>query len=73
MDVMWRDDQLWLIRLQHAPPESFEEYPTWRSEGATEAARAGDAFLLIYAPNNFLFKDLRTRIQLELAQFLTPG
>lgn len=57
VDVLWRDAQLQLIRLQNAPLDSFEEFPTWRSDGAIEAAQAGDAILLIFAPNHFLFTD----------------
>lgn len=57
VDVLWRDDQLQLIRLGHAPRDSFEEFPTWRADGAIEAAKAGDALLVIYAPNHFLFTD----------------
>jgi len=57
VDVLWRDDQLQLIRLGHAPRDSFEEFPTWRADGAIEAAKAGDALLLIFAPNHFLFAD----------------
>jgi aminopeptidase len=49
VDVMWNDDQLRLIRFQHAPRDSFEEYPTWRADGLFEVAEAGDAVLHIYA------------------------
>lgn len=51
VDVMWNDDQLRLIRFQHAPRDSFEEFPTWRADAAFEAAKAGDAVLHIYAEN----------------------
>jgi len=57
VDVMWRDDQLELTRLQHAPRDSFEEFPTWRATGAIEAAKAGDAFIFLDAPNFYLFSD----------------
>ena len=57
VDVMWNDEQLELIRLNHAPRDSFEEYPTWRAESAIEAAKAGDALLLLISPNNNLFAD----------------
>jgi aminopeptidase len=49
VDVMWNDDQLRLIRFQHAPRDSFEQFPAWRADGAFEVAKAGDAVLLIYA------------------------
>lgn len=49
VDVMWNDDQLRLIRFQHAPRDSFEEFPTWRIDGAVEVTKSGDAVLVIYA------------------------
>ena len=33
VDVTWVDEQLKLIRLQHAPRGTFEEYPTYLAEG----------------------------------------
>jgi len=57
VDVMWNDEQLEIIRLQYAPRDSFEEYPSWRAEAAIEAAKAGDALLLLISPNSDLFAD----------------
>lgn len=51
VDVMWDDDQLRLIRFQHAPRDSFDEFPVWRAEVPFEVANAGDAVLVIYADN----------------------
>ncbi|MEE9377055.1 MAG: aminopeptidase [Candidatus Lokiarchaeia archaeon] len=51
VDVMWKDEQLDLIRLQNAPKNSFEEYSTWRIEAGIKIAKAGDAILVIYAEN----------------------
>jgi aminopeptidase len=51
VDVMWNDDQLRMIRFQHAPRDSFEEFPTWRADAGLEAAKTGDAVLIIYAEN----------------------
>jgi len=51
VDVMWNDDQLRLIRFQHAPRDSFEEFPEWRANAAFEAAKAGDAVLGLFAEN----------------------
>ena len=51
VDVMWNDDQLRLIRFQHAPRDSFEEFPEWRANAAFEAAKAGDAVLVLLAEN----------------------
>ncbi len=49
VDVLWNDEQLTLLRLQHAPKDSFEEFSKWRFDGGLEAARNGDALLGILA------------------------
>jgi aminopeptidase len=51
VDVMWNDDQLQLIRHQHAPRDSFDEFPTWRADAACEIGEAGDAVLIFCAEN----------------------
>ena len=51
VDVMWGDEELVLARFQHAPGDSFEEYPAWRAKGMEEAARRGDAILSTGAPD----------------------
>jgi aminopeptidase len=51
VDVMWGDDQLKPIRLQHAPPDSFEEYPAWQVNTTLEYLQRGDAVLVIAAHN----------------------
>ncbi|MBN1316635.1 MAG: aminopeptidase [Anaerolineales bacterium] len=48
VDVMWNDEQLQLIRLQHAPRDSFDEFPKWRADALYQATEAGDAVLMIY-------------------------
>jgi aminopeptidase len=57
VDVLWGDDQLALIRLQHAPRDSFEEFPVWVAHGMVECAKRGDAFLTILANDPDLLKD----------------
>jgi aminopeptidase len=57
VDVLWHDDQLSLIRFQHAPADSFAEFPTWRTEVLTQAAEQGDAILSIHAADPDLLKD----------------
>ncbi|MHA1914513.1 MAG: aminopeptidase [Promethearchaeota archaeon] len=51
VDVMWDDDQIRLSRYKHAPRDSFEEYPTWRSDGAFNIAKKNDAMLFLMARN----------------------
>jgi aminopeptidase len=62
VDVMWSDDQLRLIRFQHAPGDSFEEFPAWRAEAVFEVAEAGDALLSLYAENPDLLIDQRPEL-----------
>ncbi len=45
VDVLWDDDRLMLIRFQHAPRDSFEEFPAWYFPAITDYIQQGDAFL----------------------------
>jgi aminopeptidase len=47
VDVIWDDDPLTLIRFQHAPRDSFEEFPLWFFPAIAEYLRHGDALLWI--------------------------
>lgn len=49
VEVLWTDDQLRLIRFQHAARDSFEEFPEWRAQAAIASAEAGDAVLRVSA------------------------
>jgi aminopeptidase len=51
VEVMWDDDQLRLIRFQHAPRDSFEEYPKWRTDCQYKFGKEGDAVLIFVADN----------------------
>lgn len=57
VDVLWDDEQLSLIRFQHAPRDSFEEFPTWAAELAFDYAKHGDATMTVYASDPDLLKD----------------
>jgi len=57
VDVIWTDPQLDLIRLQHAPRDSFSEYPAWQVDAALKYLTQGDALLIIAAGNPDLLKD----------------
>lgn len=48
VDVMWHDTEIELIRLEHAPKDSFGEYPSWRADAWYEIASKADAALFIY-------------------------
>ncbi len=57
VDVTWVDEQLKLIRLQHAPRGSFEEYPIYLAEGWTKHAQDGGAALGITSEDPDLLAD----------------
>ena len=40
-----------LIRLQHAPRDSFEEFPAWQVTTVVDSVKHGNAQLMIYAHN----------------------
>lgn len=48
VDIMWDDAESQLIRFQHAPRDSFGEYPTWRTRSLYEYAANADAIVSIY-------------------------
>jgi aminopeptidase len=56
VDVLWGDDQLRSIRLNHASRDSFQEYPTWQVNTVMEYLGRGDALLIIYAHDPALFE-----------------
>jgi len=51
VEVLWEDDQVRLIRYQYAPRDSFEEYPTWRTDAKFEISKNNDAMLSVAAVN----------------------
>lgn len=51
VDVLWRDDDLRLIRFAYAPRDSFEEFPAWQSSGILDVIENGGAMLSIYSNN----------------------
>ena len=57
VDVTWVDEQLKLIRLQHAPRGTFEEYPVYLAEGWAKHAKDGGAALGITSEDPDLLAD----------------
>jgi aminopeptidase len=57
VSVLYNDDQLSLIRFQHAPKGSFETFPEWESDALLQCAKRGDAFIRISATDPDLLKD----------------
>jgi len=56
--ILWYDDQIHKLRLQHAPRDSFEEYPAWKMQGVEQCIKQGDAYLQIFARDPELLKGL---------------
>jgi len=56
VDVIWADDQMKLIRFQHARPESFDIFPQWLADALLTAVKRGDALLNISGLNPDLLK-----------------
>jgi aminopeptidase len=57
VDVIWADQMTDLLRFQHAPRDSFEEYPQWFLKALLEYLERGDALMVIFAENPEMFKD----------------
>jgi len=71
VDVFWGDDQVTLARFEHAPRDSFEEYPTWLPEAQYKYIQEGAAFLSLAAADPDLLKDqdpqlVRTAMQTRM-------
>ncbi|WP_341876980.1 aminopeptidase [Defluviitalea saccharophila] len=58
VQILWKDELSTKIKYLHAPDEVFEEYPNWQKEFYISYARAGAAFLNIYAADPELLKDV---------------
>jgi aminopeptidase len=58
VDVIWNDEALLRTRVQYAPADSFDEYPTWHITGLMDHIEHGDALLTIRSNNPDLLSDL---------------
>jgi len=56
VSVLWNDDKLNVIRLENAPKDSFEEFPTWKTDARFNCMNRGDATLFIAGRAPDLFK-----------------
>ncbi|MFX0031452.1 MAG: aminopeptidase [Candidatus Hodarchaeota archaeon] len=57
VEVLWNNPQMHLIRFQHAPRDSFEEYPIWRRDATLDFVEKGDALAGIIAADPDLYID----------------
>jgi len=55
--LLWNHDPLELARFQFAPRDSFEEFPTWLSDGVYQHLKDGNALLSIYAEDPDLLRE----------------
>lgn len=58
VDVIWGDEEMLRLRLQHAPADSFSEYPKWHVNGILDMVQNGDALLSIYANDPDVYSGL---------------
>ena len=58
VDVLWRDDEIELLKFKHGNEDTLKEYPFWRTQTAEKFLEDGDALLIIYAENPDLFKEI---------------
>lgn len=58
VDVIWGDEEMMRLRLQHAPADSFSEYPTWQIKGILDMIENGDALLSVYANDPDVYSGL---------------
>ena len=49
VEAIWGDEEMLRLRLQNAPADSFDEYPSWIANGIMDFIKQGDALLSIYA------------------------
>jgi len=49
VEVIWGDEEMMRIRLQHAPADSFGEYPKFHVSAVMDMIQNGDALLSVYA------------------------
>ncbi len=58
VEAVWGDEEMHRIRLQHAPADSFDEYPRFISGAVLDMIQNGDALLSIYANDPDAYKGL---------------
>jgi aminopeptidase len=58
VSVQYHDEQFDKIRYQHAPRESFEEFPDWQVSAVLECLERGDAYLFVKGIDPELLSDV---------------
>jgi aminopeptidase len=62
VSVLWLDEEVKKIRLQHAPKDSFEESDSWKLKGILECIEEGAAYLQVWGNDPDAFKDIKSEI-----------
>lgn len=77
VDVIWDDPELIMERIKHAPADSLDEFPTWRTRGLAEYVTAGNAMLTVYAEDPDFYKkqdpQVITKVQRVMEQNMHPA
>jgi len=55
--VLWVDQEVKKIRLQHAPDDSFEEFSSWKLKGIWDCMENGAAYLQIWGTDPEAYSD----------------
>lgn len=58
VEVIWSDEEMMRLRAEHAPKDSFSEYPTWQVDAILKMIENGDALLSIGGSNPDLLGSL---------------
>ena len=58
VEAIWGDEEMHRIRLQHAPTDSFDDYPKFQISGLLDMIQNGDAMLTISANDPDAFHGL---------------
>lgn len=56
VDVIWGDDEILLARIEYAPRDTFNVYPSWKADLLLDYVRGGDAILTVLGNDPDLFK-----------------
>ncbi|GGM32993.1 aminopeptidase [Paraliobacillus quinghaiensis] len=73
--VQWSDDELTLLKMQHAPMETLKHFPEWLVTGLEEMVKDGYSLLSVYGPDPDLLDGIDseriTAVQKASAQALS--
>ena len=68
VSVLWNDDGLLKSRFEHAPRDSFGEYPSWKLDARLGSIQNGDAMIWMGGDPPDLLKGVDPKLVAEAAQ-----